>query len=259
MPSFQAPWRQSTDKEEYYGLASEETIPLDDEHHSPADEIAGLRRTLHTLRLWLIGIGVVAALALLIGAGARYSHKLPVSLQWTKSPIPDIPIVPKTLNQDNRYAVISSPESDHIWHSLIPSPGTGFVTIQDARKYPHLQPGMPGDKPNEEVYGVSLFHQLHCVIHIRHHMWALEKAAKTHDDAAVQSMAKANGHINHCFDFIRQALMCNADLTLEWPESAKDKDGTGRVDGNHIPHQCKNWGTIFDWASRNAYAQDGPV
>ncbi|KAK1069944.1 hypothetical protein LTR12_008851 [Friedmanniomyces endolithicus] len=222
-PKFNTPWRQSTYRLEYDSVAPEENIPLDDEHHSPADEIAGLQHSLHALRLWLIAIGVVSGLAFLIVAGARYSNKLPPSLRWHKSPIPDIPIVPETLDQDDRYAVVSSPESNHIWHSLIPAPGTGFVTVQNPRQYPDLKPGMAGSHPNEEIYGVSLFHQLHCVIH---------------------------------------ALMCNADLTLEWPRTVEDEGGKGKhgiVDGNHIPHQCKNWDTIFDWASRNAYAQDGPT
>ncbi|KAK5736621.1 hypothetical protein LTR17_007278 [Elasticomyces elasticus] len=252
-PQFQSPWqgRRSTDKHEFESIDPHETVPLNDEEPSPADEIAGLRRSLHNLKLWLIAISVVSGVALLIVGG---SNRLPVPLKWHKSPVPNIPLVPKQLNQDNRFATGLSPESNHMWHSLIPPPDTGFVAVQNPRQYSHLGPGLPSpsNKPGEEIYGVSLFHQLHCVMHIRHHLWSLEQAATDNNATALHDLAKGNDHINHCFDFVRQALMCNADLTLEWPRSIQDEGKTGFVDGNNIPHQCKDWTEIYKWASRNA-------
>ncbi|KAK4892447.1 hypothetical protein LTR27_009103 [Elasticomyces elasticus] len=235
-PQFQSPWqgRRSTDKHEFESIDPHETVPLNAEEPSPADEIAVLRRSLHKLKLWLIAISVVSGVALLIVGG---SNRLPVSLKWHKSPVPNIPMVPKQLNQDNRFAT-----------------GTGFVAVQNPRQYSHLGPGLPSpsNKPGEEIYGVSLFHQLHCVMHIRHHLWSLENAANTQNTTSLRDLAKGNDHINHCFDFVRQALMCNADLTLEWPRSIQDEGKTGFVDGNNIPHQCKSWTEIYNWASRNA-------
>jgi hypothetical protein len=46
--------------------------------------------------------------------------------------------------------------------------------------------------------------------------------------------------VNHCFDYLRQALQCAGDLALEWPRTEKD----GRrysVDGWGVPHLCKSW------------------
>ena len=47
-------------------------------------------------------------------------------------------------------------------------------------------------------------------------------------------------HIPHCFDYIRQALMCAGDLTLEWPRTEKNGQRFA-VDGWGVPHQCKSW------------------
>lgn len=47
-------------------------------------------------------------------------------------------------------------------------------------------------------------------------------------------------HMAHCFDYLRQSLMCHGDMTLEWPRTEPD----GRrvvVDGWGIEHQCKDW------------------
>ena len=47
-------------------------------------------------------------------------------------------------------------------------------------------------------------------------------------------------HIHHCFDYIRQSLMCAGDMAMEWPRTEPD----GRriaVDGWGVPHECKSW------------------
>lgn len=49
----------------------------------------------------------------------------------------------------------------------------------------------------------------------------------------------------HCFDYLRQGVMCQGDLTLEWPRT--EEDGTGRrfaVDGWGVGHVCRAWVSI---------------
>ena len=61
--------------------------------------------------------------------------------------------------------------------------------------------------------------------------------------AAIEKMfvqGDAEEHLAHCFDYLRQGLMCNADMSLEWPRTEED----GRrfaVDGWNVPHQCVDW------------------
>ena len=50
-------------------------------------------------------------------------------------------------------------------------------------------------------------------------------------------------HVLHCFDYLRQGIMCAADSTLEWPRQEVD----GRrfaVDGWGVEHQCADWVSV---------------
>lgn len=52
--------------------------------------------------------------------------------------------------------------------------------------------------------------------------------------------AQRAAHLDHCFDYLRQAITCAADMTVEWAKV--EFDGTRRqVDGWGIPHaQCRD-------------------
>ena len=44
-------------------------------------------------------------------------------------------------------------------------------------------------------------------------------------------------HVYHCYDYLRQSILCQADLTLEWASYVN----TSHIDGYGPPHQCRNW------------------
>lgn len=52
-------------------------------------------------------------------------------------------------------------------------------------------------------------------------------------------------HIDHCFDFLRQTIMCFGDTTLEGQSPYREKF---LVDGNGAQHMCKNFDEVFEWA-----------
>lgn len=59
------------------------------------------------------------------------------------------------------------------------------------------------------------------------------------------------GHIGHCLDIIRQALMCQGDMSLE-PLDILD-DGTETVDPwGTFDRECKNWDSITDWMKEHS-------
>ena len=92
------------------------------------------------------------------------------------------------------------------------------------------------------MYDVSVFHQLHCLNHIRHYLKTTMQIAKTPvvDEGMKAFLDHPDEHIAHCFDYLRQGLMCNADLTFEWPR--EEKDGARfAVDGWGVTHTCKDW------------------
>ena len=44
-------------------------------------------------------------------------------------------------------------------------------------------------------------------------------------------------HLAHCFGYLRETIVCNMDMTLEYP-TLKGANA-GIVNGYEIPHQCK--------------------
>ena len=83
------------------------------------------------------------------------------------------------------------------------------------------------------------------------------------------------GHTAHCFDYVRQAIMCSGDLTIEsavdFPEKwlagisediLREKYGGKKpvlVNGWGIKHQCRNFDKARDWTSRNRVPDDSGV
>lgn len=61
-------------------------------------------------------------------------------------------------------------------------------------------------------------------------------------------MGEGLWHISHCFDFVRQALMCAADVTLEGPVEIQ---GTQVFAGWEAPHQCTKWDEVWSWAEKH--------
>ncbi|KAE8340445.1 hypothetical protein BDV24DRAFT_175336 [Aspergillus arachidicola] len=55
-------------------------------------------------------------------------------------------------------------------------------------------------------------------------------------------------HLMHCWDYLRQAVMCHADTTLEWiPAPPNDKGSTGWG----VEHTCGDYDAIARWAEDN--------
>lgn len=88
---------------------------------------------------------------------------------------------------------------------------------------------------------ISAFHQLHCLSILRDTIGAYRHNKDPKRDA--------HGHTEHCLDYIRQALMCCADSTIEWPV-LKQHDGHvhGDVNGYGVTHQCRDWDGLSAFA-----------
>ena len=50
----------------------------------------------------------------------------------------------------------------------------------------------------------------------------------------------APAHVQHCIDFLRQSLMCNADTTLEIVDEA-----IKGVKGFGVRHECVDWDRLI--------------
>lgn len=117
---------------------------------------------------------------------------------------------------------------DNDWASVTPL-GHGFVKIG----------------PGEDFYAISMYHQLHCLNGFRKMLSGEQRNASRieHDEQ----------HVLHCLSYLRQMVLCSADITLEPAFSAENTDGrkTKAAYGTGVTHQCKDWEQIRAFSESN--------
>ncbi|KAI0415964.1 hypothetical protein F5X98DRAFT_376343 [Xylaria grammica] len=137
-----------------------------------------------------------------------------------------------------------SASSEAAWNSIIPI-GRGFVHHSQLAPF---------------ISNIAVFHQLHClhaVVVAYYH--ALESPPAT-DLGAVPDFENTTStriapfHIRHCFDYLRQAIMCAADTNLE----VLDHE-THLTNGWGQPKICRDYDRIFAWAEQFANSSDSGI
>lgn len=185
------------------------------------------------------------------------------------------------------------------------SEGGGAVLVPNAKAY-GLKSGIPMDI-GPDVYGVSMFHQLHCLVRIStanlshkishnpppltslhlqtvlraSYYAALNGTLPPFTQPGIERLSEEKqlmllrGHTAHCFDYVRQGIMCAGDLTIEsaadfpekWLEGVsediiREKYGEHKpvlIDGWGIKHQCRNFDEAWDWTLKNRVPDDSGV
>ncbi|KAK3331747.1 hypothetical protein B0T19DRAFT_482180 [Cercophora scortea] len=127
-------------------------------------------------------------------------------------------------------------DTNDAWKILSP-PGDGIVEIPN-QFTGNLAVSLPApNNPDKaKVYGVSMFHQLHCLNFLRFAYYPETVVDFPQDEIAF--------HRDHCLDYIRQAIMCAGDATLE-PLTTLGINGMGAT------HQCRNFDRMFSWAYKH--------
>ncbi|KAJ8119992.1 hypothetical protein ONZ43_g3185 [Nemania bipapillata] len=142
-----------------------------------------------------------------------------------------------TFVRDESYAPNDTAEffSEEVldkWNKLMPV-GMGFVWVNDTEKYHDLP--TPIMWPEKTVFTTSATHQLHCLFAIVQTYSGLTSGHEIPDDH--------HWHMIHCFDYMRQAIMCSADMALEGLETTFP-DHNGGSDGWDSKHVCKDWSQV---------------
>ncbi|KAJ7264755.1 hypothetical protein C8J57DRAFT_1069776 [Mycena rebaudengoi] len=111
------------------------------------------------------------------------------------------------------------------WATLVP-PHNGRIKL-----------GIP-----PEEFDVGLYSDLTCLDTIRRAFLRLR-------DGAREQFVEAET----CLGQMRQAIMCNSDLTLEPAYLVCDAQDncTTAATGNHVPHQCRNWVQVREFVEVN--------
>ncbi|KAH0584445.1 hypothetical protein H2248_009982 [Termitomyces sp. 'cryptogamus'] len=142
---------------------------------------------------------------------AYRGHDYPENL-----PIGSLPLVPMVAEETVHYPLLGL-QSDAEWFSLTPS------------KFGYVQLG-----PENRLFSVSMFHQLHC---LRMLNLAFGKAR-----------IATSGHVQHCLNYLRQAALCSADLTIE-AGNFEDRDfATARTGATYM---CKDWSLVYPFLEEN--------
>lgn len=163
------------------------------------------------------------------------------------------------------------------WEALYP-PGRGMVKVIDPGQYAGIPPPMDDfegkEPPADGGYRdeLAITHQLHCLVFLplfcRHIscgtmlimlQWVMQRYFYE-----IQAGLRRGDHwstffhINHCTDYLRWSLLCQADTTLEgWDEEQLNNPNPHPrhrgPSGLHAPHQCTDYKQVYSWMEENRW------
>ncbi|OLN86640.1 hypothetical protein CCHL11_03716 [Colletotrichum chlorophyti] len=124
--------------------------------------------------------------------------------------------------------------SEAAWTKLIPM-GKGWVNVTTDVELPYM-PGLDRSLPEQKAL-LSVFHQLHCLYMTRSGFFAAR-------DGKIETVNST--HLSHCWDYLRQSIMCAGDTSLEWkPENDIGSTGWG------YQHTCKDYTALYIFAEQH--------
>ncbi|KIX97048.1 uncharacterized protein Z520_07162 [Fonsecaea multimorphosa CBS 102226] len=215
--------------------------------HKKESETPALRsQPCRLLVISSFAISLVAAVVLTILTSNSNDHLVmrDDSIDGTK-----IPLIWRQFAEDVRYAEPPSNQSDTAWSELLPY-GQGFVNVDNPRRI-SARPGIPSATvAGKESFGLSVFHQLHCLYIIRSIFYDNLSGSQRQEHEA-QGLAAHHhllGHARHCFDYLRQSIMCAGDVSYESAIVLPSGKLVNGVDGWGDWHLCRNWDTIWQYA-----------
>ncbi|CAF9908069.1 MAG: hypothetical protein ALECFALPRED_004213 [Alectoria fallacina] len=114
--------------------------------------------------------------------------------------------------------------SEPVWDSMIPN-GLGYI------KDPITA---------TETSVLSAFHQLHCLYTVRR---AFYSNSTIEDELEAFDLGKERKpHVAHCFDYLRQGILCSADSSMPAVDTVNGFLGAG------FPRQCRDFEELKGWA-----------
>ncbi|KAI1345564.1 hypothetical protein F5Y01DRAFT_320652 [Xylaria sp. FL0043] len=114
---------------------------------------------------------------------------------------------------------------------MTPRDGGGYVDFKDEN--------VPIPKPSERRAVLSVFHQLQCLQMLQMGYLAAASGKPEYVD-------QGSGHIWHCWDYLRQAIICHGDTTLEWAHQ-----GDPGSNGWGYEHKCNDDEAVFSWTEEH--------
>ncbi|KAI1098863.1 hypothetical protein F4804DRAFT_346010 [Jackrogersella minutella] len=184
------------------------------------------------LRRAIYCVGVVFSIILLLGLGYFLAHQ--IHTDFSIEPIGDLHYY---MHFNGSFAQRSNARTDALWDSLFPEK-LGFI------QHPELAPN---------VAGIAVFHELHCLNIVRMAFFASVdgKLEEMSGDDREMNHRTSHHHIRHCFEYLRQSLVCLADSNLE-----EFNYTTRGVSGWQTERTCRNFDGLKTWADDWGIARD---
>ncbi|EFQ31906.1 hypothetical protein CGRA01v4_13076 [Colletotrichum graminicola] len=144
------------------------------------------------------------------------------------------------------------------WLSIVPR-GLGYVVMNDTKAHDNLPVPLPEFTPRT-VFTTSMTHQLHCLYAILESYAGLAVNGSGAVDMHSHLPEGAQGseepwHLQHCFEYLRQAIMCAGDVALEGMQTTFPPGWTGS-DGWGAKHVCKDYKQVYDYLDKNRAMDD---
>ncbi|KAJ7062078.1 hypothetical protein C8F01DRAFT_1251894 [Mycena amicta] len=145
----------------------------------------------------------------------------------------EVGVTSYAIGGDPKFHIPPSPELDANWNDLY-NFGISQIPKSQARLLPNKTYPIPGDEENY-IVELDVFHNLHCLNMIRKGL---------HVDYYKDDAMEID-HLDHCIDWIRQALMCAGDTSvIVWQWDYKQNKSTFQGD---VAHTCRNFEKLREW------------
>ncbi|TEA18565.1 Oxidase ustYa [Colletotrichum sidae] len=144
------------------------------------------------------------------------------------------------------------------WLSIVPK-GLGYLDVTNPQRYGNLPAPLPEFAPRS-VFTTSMTHQLHCLYAILEGYAGLVVNGSAEVDQHSHLPEGTEGanepwHLQHCFEYLRQAIMCSGDVALEGTQTTFPAGFTGS-DGWDAKHVCKDYKQVYDYLDKNRAMDD---
>ncbi|ORY18124.1 hypothetical protein BCR34DRAFT_583060 [Clohesyomyces aquaticus] len=170
----------------------------------------------------------------------HHSNHDPVS-----TPLKNYPSEKETWKKDNivetrffrdlRYMTLDH-EADYLWKEHL------FMATGNVRL-----PSKDG-KGNATLKGIAMFHQMHCLAKMR----MVLQLAREGVDIGVDW--RDDAHWPHCFDYLRESILCYADPTLESVSLQPGPQNNGKfvkvIDGGAETRYCRDSRPLYELERR---------
>ncbi|KJZ79190.1 hypothetical protein HIM_01341 [Hirsutella minnesotensis 3608] len=202
----------------------------------------------------IISLYTVAYLVLIIltipsSKNALTQQHLPLpareGLIWEKRKFP-------TKIVDNPFSGEPRPELDEAWHRLLRN--DNIRVPKDYLDEKNLTSVYTKDG-SEGVASLSVYHSLHCLKKVKKMLFK----EHYHQNKSSEAMAREAKHVDHCVEYIREALMCQPDLsmvTFRWINNTaqhEDKSAFWPTNFDVDMHTCANWQALDAWAGERMF------